>query len=452
MAGAKDDTLPAGGNELLSGTVLTRLVVLHGTEAGRIVVLSPNEERIIGRAAEGATAFRLDDGELSKRHLRIWAEHGAFQLEDLGSRNGTFVQGRRVERVPLRGGEVIRAGATVLLFERAVLPADATFANEVETLPGPSLALGKVRAELALLAPERLPVLVLGETGVGKELVAEEIHRGSGLTGPFLPVNCGAIATSLAESELFGHVPGAFTGAIKHTQGLFQAAHGGTLFLDEVGELPLEIQPKLLRALARGEVRAVGATETEHVQVRVVAATHRDLAAEVTAGRFREDLLSRLAGWTVRVPPLRDRPHDTIALARRFLGASHPFSADVAEALALHAWPQNVRELQATLQVAKIRAVGGQLRREHFPEALTARLLDRQFVAPEQPSAPVALPLEVLVPRNRAPSREELELVLERTGGSVAATAEFFDKDRRQIYRWLERFGLKRGTDEDASS
>ncbi|MFT3712818.1 MAG: sigma 54-interacting transcriptional regulator [Archangium sp.] len=442
MSQTADDTLTAAGRENPAGTVLTRVVVLHGPEEGRTLVLEPGHTLVVGRKPEGDGALKLDDAELSKQHFKITLEPERAQLEDLGSRNGTFVQGRRVQSVPLNGGEIIRAGTAVLCFERQLLPHGSQFPPETETLPGPSLKLARVRGEIALVAKEKLPVLVLGETGVGKELVAESIHRASALSGPFLPVNCGAITTALAESEFFGHEPGAFTGAVKKTPGLFQAAHRGTLFLDEVAELPLEVQAKLLRALSRGEVRPVGGTTTEQVDVRVIAATHRDLAAEVAAGRFREDLLARLAWWTIRVPPLRERAHDTLALARRFLGAQ-TLSADAAEALALHPWPQNVRELQAVLHVARVRAQGGTVQREHLPAALVDRLIDRTFTENRPaPPPPMALPLEVLVPRGRTPSREELVLVMERLEGSIAATAEFFGKDRKQVYRWLERFGI----------
>jgi transcriptional regulator with GAF, ATPase, and Fis domain len=443
MSQTTDDTLTAAGRENPAGTLLMRVVVLHGVEAGRVVVLEPGRAVVLGRKPEGEGALQLDDAELSKQHLRFARdEAGRVTLDDLGSRNGTFAQGKRVQSLALTGGEIIRAGTTVLCFERLLLPAGAQFPAENDALPGPSLALARVRGEIALVAKEKLPVLVLGETGVGKELVAESIHRASGVSGAFLPVNCGAIPSTLADSEFFGHEPGAFTGAIKKSPGLFQAAHRGTLFLDEVAELPLEVQARLLRALSRGEVRPVGSVAPEQVDVRIIAATHRDLAAEVAAGRFREDLLARLAWWTIRVPPLRERPLDTLALARRFL-AGQPLSADAAEALALHAWPQNVRELQAVTHVARIRAQGQLVQREHLPEALSARLVDRTFteVRPAPPPA-MPLPLEVLVPRGRTPSREELLLVLERLDRSIAATAEFFGKDRKQIYRWFERFGI----------
>jgi transcriptional regulator with GAF, ATPase, and Fis domain len=259
-------------------------------------------------------------------------------------------------------------------------------------------------------------------------------------------VNCAAIAPELAESELFGHAEGAFTGARARSQGLFASAAGGTLFLDEVGELPLALQPKLLRALAKGEVRPVGSSETLQVQTRVIAATHRDLSRAAAEGSFRDDLLARLSGWVLSVPPLRARRDDVLALARRFL-ASGPggtaraagFDADVAEALLLHGWKYNVRELEQVLAVAAVRSGGAALTRVHLAPELSQRLEDRAFDASPAAAAP---PLEALIARDVVPNKEDLERVLAHVGGNVAQAADFFGKDRRQIYRWAERLGL----------
>lgn len=219
---------------------------------------------------------------------------------------------------------------------------------------GESPAIRALRELLPRVAASDGNVLVLGENGTGKELVASAVHDLSRRSDrPFVVVHCGAIAESLVESELFGHARGAFTGADRDRVGLLEAAHGGTVFLDEVGELPLSAQPALLRALQSGEIRPVGASETQHVDVRVVAATNRDLELEVAEGRFREDLYYRLSTLPVRVPPLRDRPGDVTILARAFLAAaaddeSGPRSLEDAALVLLegHSWPGNVRELQ----------------------------------------------------------------------------------------------------------
>ncbi|MCP3141467.1 sigma 54-interacting transcriptional regulator [Pyxidicoccus xibeiensis] len=451
MSSGSDQRTLTGGAEDVAGTMrVRRLLVVHGEGRGALQVLDGEGPYLVGRAGGGAVEgpLALPDGEVSRAHARVvWdADTRSYALEDAGSRNGTFLDGRRVQgRQPLPPGAVVRVGASLLLYEDVLLPAYAPLEPESQGLPGPSLGLGRVRAELALVAPQPMPVLVLGETGVGKELVAEELHRRSGRTGSFVPLNCAAISPQLAESELFGHTAGAFTGAQRRSDGLFVAADGGTLFLDEVGELPLELQPKLLRALSRGEVRPVGATAPVHADVRVVAATHRDLARMVAEGRFRDDLLARLSGWMVRIPALRERKEDVLALGRRFLArAPQPptLSADAAEALLLHDWPHNVRELEQVLTAAAVRAGGGPLRREHLPPSLVERLRDRTFPTPAAAAGTTPMPLEVLVPRDRPPSRDELHTVLTRLEGNMAQVADFFGKDRRQVYRWAERLGI----------
>jgi transcriptional regulator with GAF, ATPase, and Fis domain len=306
----------------------------------------------------------------------------------------------------------------------------------------------RVHGDIAMVAPHEVPVLVLGETGVGKELVAEEIHRRSGRGGAFVPVNCAAISPHLAESELFGHVPGAFTGAGKGADGLFVAADGGTLFLDEIGELPLELQPKLLRALAKGEIRAVGSSVTRTVNVRVIAATLRDLGLGVEEETFRVDLFNRLSGWRVHVPALRTRRDDVIAIASAYLArrAAPPLAVDAAEALLLHDWPGNVRELEQVLATAVIRAVGAppgsELGIEHLPPEIAARLGARAKL--EEGGEP-SLPLSMVVPRELTPTREELCAALARYDGNVAKVAEHFGKDRQQVYRWARRYAIDLG-------
>ncbi|HZI14383.1 MAG TPA: sigma 54-interacting transcriptional regulator [Myxococcus sp.] len=449
-SGGDQTTLTGGAEDAAGSTRVRRLLVVHGEGRGGLQVLEGEGPYVLGRAGGGAAEgpLALPDGEVSRQHARVvWdAAAGGFCLEDAGSRNGTFLNGRRVlGRARLEGGAVVRLGASVLLYEDVLLPAFAPLEPESPGLPGPSLGLGRVRAEVGLVAPQPLPVLVLGETGVGKELVAEELHRRSGRAGPFVPVNCAAISPQLAESELFGHTAGAFTGALKRSDGLFVAADNGTLFLDEVGELPLELQPKLLRALARGEVRPVGGAAPVHANVRVVAATHRDLGRLASEGRFRDDLLARLSGWTLRIPPLRERKEDVLALGRRFLARAPQaptLTADAAEALLLHDWPHNVRELEQALAAAAVRAGNGPLRREHLPPAWVERLKDRAFPAPAVPAPAAPMPLEVLVPRDRPPGREELHTVLTRLEGNMAQVADFFGKDRRQVYRWAEKLGI----------
>jgi transcriptional regulator with GAF, ATPase, and Fis domain len=303
----------------------------------------------------------------------------------------------------------------------------------------------RLHSEIGLVAPKPLPVLVLGETGVGKELVAEEIHRRSGRTGAFIAVNCAAIAPELAESELFGHVAGAFTGASRASDGLFVAADGGTLFLDEVGELPTDLQAKLLRALANGEIRAVGSSTSRTVDVRVVAATLRDLDAAVRQDRFRADLFNRLAGWRIEVPALRQRRCDIVAIATRFLTrhGSLALTVDAAEALTLHDWVGNVRELERVIAAAAVRAQAAKLDLDliHLPPQLSQKLSDRASTAPIETAAAAILPPAA----GALPTREELCAVLDRMDGNIARVADHYGKDRQQIYRWAKRYDINLG-------
>jgi transcriptional regulator with GAF, ATPase, and Fis domain len=310
------------------------------------------------------------------------------------------------------------------------------------SLLGHSVAMQRVRGEIQVVAPHPVSVLILGDTGVGKERVAEDIHRRSARTGAFVPVNCAAIPHNLAESELFGHVAGAFTGAAQRSDGLFGAAEGGTLFLDEIGELPLPVQAKLLRALAIGEVRPVGASSSRRVEVRIVAATLRDLHGAVSAGTFRDDLLARLSGWVIRVPPLSERREDILELAQAYLerrNLSTRLSANAAEALLLHDWPHNVRQLEQIVLQAALRAGGAPLiRSEHLPSGMPVSAADTSDIPPES----AATPLELVVDRRGTPSREDLQKVIDHFGGVVSEVAAFFAKDRKQVYRWMRRHGI----------
>lgn len=425
------------------GPALRRLRVVFGPDAASPgFVLAPGGSWDIGRAPHVEGPFALADREVSRCHARVVvpAAEGAAVVEDAGSRNGTFVGGLRTSRAELTHGSVLRVGQTILVYLEETLRPEARLAPVLGGLQGESLAIQALRGEIELVGPRSLPVLVLGETGVGKEVVAAAIHRVSGRPGAYVPVNCAALPAALAESELFGHVRGAFSGADRPGEGLFVAAEGGTLFLDEVGELPEPLQAKLLRALATGEIRPVGATQSRRIDVRIVAATHRDLEARSQAGTFRADLLARLAGWTLRVPPLRDRPDDILLLARAFLErvtSGAVLTADAAEALLLSPWPFNVRGLERAMEQAAVRAGGEPVDCRHLPAEISSLLGARGST-----SGPVEPPLEVLAPRDRAPDPEGLRAVVQRLGGNMEEVARYFGKDRRQIYRWLERFGL----------
>jgi DNA-binding NtrC family response regulator len=301
--------------------------------------------------------------------------------------------------------------------------------------------VGRSRPMLALfeqmqrIARTHAPVLITGETGTGKELIATALHRASGRS-PFVPLNCAAIPAQLLESELFGHVRGAFTGANRDKVGLFEVASGGTLFLDEIAELPLALQPKLLRALQEGEIRRVGDVDTHKVHVRIVAATHRELRGEIDAGRFREDLFFRLNVLHLDVPALRDRSADIPLLADRFLDkiteregwSPMRFAPDALSALVAHPWPGNVRELQNVVERAAMLADGAVIQPVDLPDAL------RQSTPPLSFAARTADRTLSLDEMERAYARE----VLGRHGGNKMRAAAALGISRRSLYRLLE--------------
>ena len=377
--------------------------VLHGPDGvGRMEAIG--ERLVVGRE-EGRLV--LDDPRMSRRHAVILRRGPVFGIQDQGSKNGTRVDGVEVRSKGLREGALIRVGDTLLGFERL------RTGHVEEEMVGRSPALVEALDEIDRVAPSDLPVLVLGETGTGKELAARRVHARSGRAGPLVAVNCGAIPEALAESTLFGHRRGAFTGAERDALGLVRSADGGTLFLDEVGELPLVLQPKLLRTLESGEVLPVGASSPARVDVRVVAATNADLDAMVPAGGFRADLHARLAGVVVHLPPLQDRRLDVPGLCRHLV--DRPLTTDLVEALCLRAWPRNVRQLKTTLQRLALE---------------TASVLDLPHLPPEES------------PSRDRPGRSELEALLRRHRGSVAAVARELGAHRKQVYRWLKREGL----------
>ena len=333
--------------------------------------------------------------------------------------------------------------------QTAALPSAAAAADDDSDLIGPSQAMREVHKRIGLAAANSMPVLVLGETGTGKEMVARALHRHSARAGqPFVAVNCSAIPKELLESELFGHVRGAFTGATGERPGCFRAADGGVLLLDEIGDMALDVQAKILRALQEGEVTPLGSHRTVKVDVRVVAATHRDLAAAVREGRFREDLLYRLDVLSIRMPPLRERLADIIPLAEHFLrraaaqgapdAVSKALSAEAAQRLLSHPWPGNVRELRNVMErchaLVRHRVIGG-------------ADLDLALGAPAPGEAPATLPADWL--EGELPAAvERLERLLiahalAQTQGNRAETARRLGIHRQLLYRKLAQYGLE---------
>jgi len=334
------------------------LVVVDGPDAGRLCRLGP-EPVCVGSDPEAGLV--LTDTTVSRRHILARQTESGAWIQDQDSTNGTFFGGSRVKEMVLGPGANIRVGQTLLKVvphQECLRPQPAS-GNSFHEVLGSCLRMREIFATLTEVAPTDLTILLEGETGTGKEALAEAIHKESRRSAaPFVVVDCTTIAANLAESELFGHRKGAFTGASADRRGSFEQARGGTIFIDEIGDMPAELQPKLLRAIERGEFKPLGADKPSRVDVRVVAATNRNLEEEVARAAFREDLFYRLAVITVRLPPLRERGQDLALLAGHFL--SEAGGGDLAPVIpdesmlrfADYSWPGNVRQLRNVVERA----------------------------------------------------------------------------------------------------
>jgi len=437
-----------------------RLVVEEGYNRGAEFPVPADGALRLGRD-DGCEVQLLDEG-VSRVHAEVLRDGPALSVRDLDSTNGVRVNGVPTAGAGLAPGDRVALGGVRLLVlpdpgdgepspSLAAAPTrelptgeggPAPALPEARPAPGPvEEVLGQsppVRELLSLLgrvAPSEATVLVQGESGTGKELVARAVHRLSPRRrGPFVVLNCAALPAELVESELFGHEKGAFTGALARKTGLAEAAHGGTLFLDELGELPAAAQAKLLRFLESRELVRVGATRPIRVDVRLVAATHRDLDAQVAAGELREDLLYRLRVVELRVPPLRERGDDVLLLAESFLARFGPrlrFDDSARTALAAYGWPGNVRELKNAVEAASILTVGPEIGRADLP----ARVQGTE--AAPRTAAPADEPLSLEEAERRA-----IAAALEHTGGHRTKAAALLRIDRKTLYVKLKAFGL----------
>ncbi len=385
------------------------------------------EGRVVAGSAAGAELL-VADATVSRIHAELDPRDDGLWVTDLGSRNGTYVNGVRVASALVPdGGEVLLGSARIVTrYQQQASAVELWPFERFGPILGRSSAMRELFSRLSRIAGKDSTVMIFGETGTGKELVAQAIHEASPRAKkPFIVVDCAALPESLFESELFGHAKGAFTGAIADREGAFEAADGGTLFLDEIGELPLAMQPKLLRVLESRTVRPLGQSVHKKVDVRVLSATHRDLRAMVNAGAFREDLYFRLAVLPAVVPPLRERPDDIPLLIQHFRGSA----VDPATATELQSkpWLGNVRELRNFVERAEV--LGHQ-------EALAE--------SPPRPSgAGMSLPFDkTFKEMQESVEREYLRVLLERTGRNVNRVAELAGIDRTYVYRLMRRYGL----------
>ena len=411
------------------------------------VIDGPDRERVHdGGAAEvsigtaPANALVLSDPAVSRHHLAILPAPRGVLVRDLGSTNGTTINGVAIERAYLAPGAVIGVGATRIRFEaqggedRAPLSADPRWGRAL----GASEAMRRIFAVLPKLAESDASVLLEGETGTGKGLLAEALHEASPRArGPFVVLDCGSIPPTLIESELFGHERGAFTGATAARVGGFEAARGGTVFLDELGELPLDLQPKLLRALEDRVVKRVGGNEAIKLDVRIIAATNRDLRSEINAGRFRSDLFYRLNTFRLRIPPLRERRDDIALLVAHFYRQLSPAGdappAELIAELARQPWPGNVRELRAAVERAVL------LGDPAVWEALSA---DSASVAPPAASAGADDGASFREAKERAVAaweRDYVRALIDRHGGNLSRAARAVRMDRNHLRELLRR-------------
>jgi transcriptional regulator with GAF, ATPase, and Fis domain len=417
-----------------------RLEVLQGPDQGARFV-AKSDRVVIG--THRSNDFVLSDDTVSRFHCALAVENEHVVLRDLDSRNGTCVEGVSVLAAHLLGPSTLALGKTRIRFEpihESVIIPLATH-DRFGALVGRSPKIRAVFAILERAALSHATVLLQGETGTGKDLAAESIHQKSERRdGPFAVVDCGAIPPNLLESELFGHEKGAFTGAIDTRIGAFESASGGTLFLDEVGELGLELQPKLLRALESRKIQRIGSTRPIKVDVRVIAATNRNLEAEVNAQRFRSDLYYRLAVVVVRLPALRERLEDIPLLVDEILSSmgmplDHPRTAPlrgeaVLTELEQHPWPGNVRELRNYIERSL-------LLDEKLP-------LSRSAEQHGPPSIDTKEPLRAARERwIRYFERTYLEALLREHDDNVAAAARAAKTDRVHFHRLLARVGLR---------
>jgi DNA-binding NtrC family response regulator len=395
---------------------------------------------VVGR--EAGAGLVLDDPEVSAVHCELRATNEGVLLRDLGSTNGTFVGALRVHESTITTRAEILVGQTRLVVEpEAKRRVDVGYSDRFGTLVGAAPRMRRVFSVLEKVAPTALSVLILGETGTGKEGVAKAIHEASPRKDhPFVIVDCGAIPESLAESILFGHEKGSFTGAIDRRKGALAEADGGTLFLDELGELPLDLQPKLLRALSEKQVKRVGGASFEPIDVRVLAATRRDLGAEMNAGRFRSDLFFRIAQVRVELPPLRERASDLPLLVedicRRVGRSEHAETVLrwVEQRMSTHDWPGNVREL---VNVASVAAT--------LADTLTREPARAALAEPAANAAPQSGFSEAKRHAIGVFEREYFTSLARRAKGNVSEMARQSGMERHHVRAYLRKYGIEKG-------
>ena len=442
----RDEQSVATLRQIIDTVAIPRLALTvereHGKLTSRTVIYDGDLCRI---GTHSSNDLVIADPAVSRFHCRLMREDGAWRVRDWGSLNGTRLESVRIRDADLPGDATLTLGDSVVRV-RAVSPVGQAIVPMIPafgSLAGTSVTMRKLFGLLEKVAASDINVLIEGESGTGKELVANEIvQRSTRADRAFVVVDCGAISPNLVESELFGHVRGAFTGADRDRIGAFEAADGGTVFLDEIGELPIELQPKLLRALEAKEIRRVGETKPRKVNVRVVSATNRDLEREVNRTRFREDLYFRLSVINVRVPPLRERIEDLLILIRVFLSALNVpdqerlFSPPVLAEMAKHDWPGNVRELRNYVERTVVLQKASPAMRRSTPATSFSI----------SSAADISIPFKIA--KDSAVDSFErgyLAALLESAGGNMSKAARMAGMDRMYLHRLVQKHGLRNG-------
>lgn len=431
-------TLDAPPQRAGEGRPRPQLRMVHGpmglAPADAVYALAPGHHTV-GREVDG---IAVDDPRVSRTHATIHVASRSFKarIADEDSRHGTWVNGERVEEAWLTDGDLVRVGESFFVMRYVSHAEDGDV--EIAALVGQSPEIRALRRAISQVAHHDVTVMIRGPSGTGKEVAARAVHDESGRRGPFMAVNCAAIPESLAESQLFGHVAGAFTGAQADHLGFVRAAQGGTLFLDEVGDMPSELQPKLLRTLETRSVIPVGATEPVPFDARILVATHRELEKLVEAGGFRGDLYARLAHFQLDLPTLQQRREDVLLLLYHALKTDQRADAELVDALLRYTWPYNVRELFAVAGELEVRGEGQEL----LGVELVAHRLKLGAKADDVPmpasSSTDGGDQEKVAP----PTREEIERIIAEHKGNVRAISRATGRSRMQVYRWVEQYGI----------
>ncbi|MFK7984526.1 MAG: sigma 54-interacting transcriptional regulator [Sandaracinaceae bacterium] len=426
------------------------------------------DQDVVGIGAMEDNDLVLDDETVSRNHCKIFREGDQYIIRDLGSTNGTFVNRVRIREAFLHPNCTLTCGQTDIKFnsfdeQLRIVPSDR---DRYGDLIGRDRSMREIYAILEKIAPTDATIVVEGETGTGKEVVARTLHQQSRRRdGPFMVFDCGAVPENLIESELFGHEKGSFTGAIATRQGIFEMANGGTVFLDELGELQIDLQPKLLRVLEQREVKRVGGTKPIKVDVRVVAATNRDLEEEVREGRFREDLFYRLTVVRLLLPPLRDRRDDVALLASHFLSQGRfnrdrlggkkvsGFAPEVVERLLRYGWPGNVRELHNVVERAVSFAEGDRVELVDLPEHIGfPRGGLRGALGADTTNPSVELPGMAVDDLGGFKEAKEqwvasfeadyIRALLKKNGGNISHAAREADIDRKYFRKLMKKYAI----------